>query len=215
VAFVFIATLGALPSCGDWVSLGPLVECGRRCEPPYGASCEFGIAQYNRAGECVCGKVADCRGYVCKPSPPDPTCYIAQYAQDGSCECTVLVAPGTCGQPCKPEPPDEMPPGCPFNRMEYDGSGACVCAPAVCPCGHPCRPTAPSDCYLLHQYDEDGQCVCAPVACSACEGNPCCHKPCGDSCSIPGCEGGAEACAGQCDKKSQCVAEQVSCNVNK
>jgi hypothetical protein len=210
-ALVIIALAGLFASCGDWVSLGPLVECGRRCQPPRGASCEHGIAQYNRAGECACGMVADCPGYVCDPSPPIAGCYIAQYAQDGACECTVWLKEGTCGQPCAPQAPIE----CPTDRYEFGGNGECGCAPAVCSCGQPCLPKNPSDCYIIHQYGEDGLCVCAPVSCSVCQKNPCCDKQCGETCAISGCDGDGEACVGQCDKKSQCTQGPVDCDITK
>lgn len=195
-------------SCGTWVTLGPLVECGRKCSPPQGAGCDLGVGQYNRSGECVCGEVRDCPGFVCEPSPPLDYCFIAQISESGKCECTVPLEPEACGQPCAPAEPTE----CATNRFEFNGAAECVCAPAVCPCGQPCVPLEPSPaCLILHQYNEAGLCSCAPVDCSACDGNPCCDKTCGEDCELPGCSEG-DLCVGQCNKENTCVIGVPNCD---
>lgn len=194
-----------LSHCGEWVSLGPFVECGRPCALPEGAKCDAPRTEYNRFGECVCGEVWNCPGFVCRVD--EPSCFIAQYDQNGECACTVWISEGTCGQPCKPSPEAALQ-NCPGNRWEYDGIGRCACGPAVCPCGQPCRirPGEDTDCHVLHQYDENGFCVCGPVYCKAyCKDNPCCGKPCGAPCPLSDCEGAVAACTGQCNEKSQCV----------
>ncbi len=208
-----IGLAGLFASCGDWVRLGPLVECGKKCKPPRGAACELGIAHYNRIGDCVCGEVTNCTGYVCEPSPPIDWCFIAQWTEEGACECSVPLQPNACGQPCSPpSKPSSSGPKCETNRFEYDGAGDCVCAPAVCPCGQPCLPLTLATCLLLHQYNDSGQCVCAPVHCSTCDGNPCCNKTCGEPCDLPVCENKDEGCVGQCDKTNHCVSSQPDCD---
>jgi hypothetical protein len=206
-----IGLAGLFASCVDWVSLGPLVECGRRCKPPRGSACEGSVAHYNRVGECICGEVTNCPGYVCEPSPPIDWCFIAQYNKKGACECSVPLEPNACGQPCSP-PAKPSSPGleCDSDRFEYDGAGDCVCAPAVCPCGQPCVPLEVSTCPLLHQYNDSGECVCDAV-CDVCAGNPCCDKTCGEPCELSGCEEG-ESCVGQCDKTNHCVSSQPDCD---
>jgi hypothetical protein len=214
-----IGLAGLFASCGEWIVLGPLVECGRKCRPPQGA-CELGIAQYNRIGECVCGEVADCPGYVCEPSPPIDWCYIAQFNKKGECECLVPLQTNACGQPC--EPPKKTGSGgseCDAgDPHQYDGRGNCVCAPAKCPCGQPCLPPGIATCPILHHYNDEGHCVCAPVNCSACDQNPCCDKTCGEPCELSVCgesgEGGegGESCIGQCDKANHCVSTQPDCD---
>ncbi|MCK6586399.1 MAG: hypothetical protein L6Q76_02335 [Polyangiaceae bacterium] len=206
-----IALAGLFASCADWVSLGPVVECGRPCKPPRGSACEGGIAQYNRIGECACGEAANCPGYLCEPSPPLDWCFIAQFNKNGECACSVPLEPNACGQPCSPAQASSQSPACEAGHFEYDGAGDCVCAPAVCPCGQPCLPFEGPTCLLLHQYNDSGHCVCAPVVCSSCEGNPCCEKTCGEPCELPACEDG-ETCMGQCDKANHCVSALPDCD---
>lgn len=201
-----------LTHCGEWVSLGPFIECGRSCALDINTiECPKGRGQYNRFGQCVCAIVDDCPGYAC--APDEPTCFIAQYNQHGQCACTVWIEEGACGQPCAPSG-QEMIQSCPSGYFEYDGNGRCACGSAVCPCGQPCRirNSNNSECQVLRQYDEHGICKCPPVRCNNhCMNSPCCGQMCGSSCIIPDCDPKTMDCAGQCDVNSQCVAMAMDC----
>lgn len=200
-----------LTHCGEWVSLGPFIECGRSCALPQGALCHLGRGEYNRFGECVCADIEDCPGYVCNAE--EPTCFIAQYDQNGHCLCSVWIEPGACGQPCTPSD-EAMIQGCPGDHFEYDGIGRCACGSAICPCGQPCRirDDQQSECHVLRQYDENGICKCPPVRCkNHCSDNPCCAQMCGSICSVPDCDPKTGDCSGQCNSKNQCVAMATDC----
>lgn len=208
-ALLALSAAFAFTSCGDWVSIGPFIQCGHACEPPPGLQCgQFG-AQYSRAGRCVCAEAADCTNYPCQLSH-DSGCFVSGFDSTGRCVCVVPLEPGGCGQPCAPA---ELDPACPSARYEWNTAGECACAPAACPCGQVCPAPPSSDCLILHQYNAHGDCACAPVVCPACADNPCCSALCGSECLIDDCDPETESCEGFCSKTNECVKGTQLCGV--
>jgi hypothetical protein len=205
-----IGLAGLFASCVDWVSLGPLVECGRRCKPPRGSACEGSVAQYNRIGECICGEVTNCPGYVCEPSPPLDYCFIAHTIKKASASARSRSSRTPAASRARPREAELPGHRMRRNRFEYDGAGDCVCAPAVCPCGQPCVPLEGSTCPPPPPIQR-----VRPVRLRRrlrrLRRKPLLRQTCGEPCELHGCEDG-ESCVGQCDKTNHCVSSQPDCD---
>lgn len=124
---VMLAGLIALSSCGDWVPIGPLAQCGERCEPQRVMQCGGADYQYNRFGDCVCAEDAVCRtspcGQICSEGGGAGCPIFRKYDARGECVCGQVSCPGCEGEPCCGQPCGSA---CSIKDCVDDGKGSCA-----------------------------------------------------------------------------------------